>query len=461
MKFINREDEFNFLEKKWVEKKAELMIIYGKRRVGKTELIKQFIKNKPSVYFLSDKRTTLEQLRELGRLMGGYFKDFVLEKQGFADWLDVFRYLKEKVTQPFIFAIDEYPYLVEVDKSISSIFQKGWDEYLKESNVYLILSGSSISMMESEVLIYKSPLYGRRTGQILLKPLSFQESREFFSGKNFDEFLGFYSVTGGLPSYLLQMDPKLSIKANIQQKIFPKTEFLHNEVEFILKEELREPKNYFSILKAIAWGKRKFGEIINETGLEKNVLTKYLQTLKQLYLIEKEVPVTEERPQKSRKGLYQIIDNYVRFWFQYIFPYKSDLEIGRLDQVLGKLEQNFSLLETTIYERVCQEVTWSLRDMLFRFERVGRWWDREKEIDVVALNLKTKEALFGEVKWSEKLVGVNVFEELKKKTDFVQWQNEKRREYYILFSKSGFTPDMIQMARKEKVYLVQRDRLLE
>ena len=461
MKFINRKNELEFLEKQWREKKAQLIVVYGKRRVGKTELIKQFIKDKPAVYFLADKRTTIEQLRELGRIMGKYFGDNILAKQGFVEWLDVFIYLGEKAKKkPFVLVVDEYPYLVETDKTISSIFQKGWDEYLKDSKIFLILCGSSVSMMESETLIYKAPLYGRRTGQILLKPLSFFDAWQFFPKKNFREFLSIFTITGGVPAYLLQIDPQISIQQNIKQKIFPKTEFLHNEVEFILKEELRAPKNYLSILKAIAWGKRKFGEIANETGLLKNILTKYLNTLINLQLIEKEVPVTEKTPHKSRRGIYQIVDNFFRFWFQYVFPYKSNLEIGRLEEPLRKLKESFLILEAITYERVCQEILWRLSDRLFRFERVGRWWEKDKEIDLVGLNWATKEIVFGEVKWSNKPIDVGLFWQLKKKAEFVRWYPQKRKEYFILFSKNGFTKKMRNLAKKESVLLVHEDRLL-
>jgi len=181
-----------------------------------------------------------------------------------------------------------------------------------------------------------------------------------------------YTVTGGIPAYILQWDGRLSLNDNIKKKIFSTTEFLHNEVEFILKEEFREPKNYLSILRAVSWGKRKFGEIVNETGIEKNVLTKYLMTLERLYIIEKEVPVTEKNPQKSRKGLYVIADNFFRFWFQYIFPYKSDLEIGRFDEILRKMSANFKILEAIAYEKLCRENLWSYKDRIFAFERIGK-----------------------------------------------------------------------------------------
>ena len=460
MKFINREKELRFLEERYLSKKSEFIIIYGKRRVGKTELIKQFIKKKPAIYFLADKRNLLEQLKELGKVIGGHFKDTILERRGFNNFLEVFEYLKEKVKSRLIFVIDEYPYLVEVDKSVTSIFQKGWDEYLKNTKIFLILCGSSVAMMEEETLIYKSPLYGRRTGQILLKPLSFYESWKFFPKTSFDKFLEIFTITGGIPCYLLQFNPTLSLEENVKLKIFPKTEFLHNEVEFILKEELREPKNYLAILKAISWGRKRFSEVINETSLEKNILTKYLDVLKNLQLVEKEVPVTEKNPTKSRKGLYEICDNFFRFWFQYIYPYKSDLEIERFDEVLRKLKENFKILEAMTYEKVSCEILWRLRDEIFPFERIGKWWEKEKEIDIVGLNQKTKEVIFGEVKWSDKPVDVDVYKKLRKKSEFVDWMRKNRKEYYILFSKSGFTKSMMRLAKEDGVFLVYKDKLL-
>jgi len=461
MRFINRDSELRALESKFSEKRAHLFILYGKRRVGKTELIKQFIKNKPAIYFLADRRSFREQLRELTGVMARYFNDASLEQKGFRDWIEVFRYLAEKAKgERLIFAVDEYPYLVETDEATSSLFQKGWDEYLKESQIFLILSGSSISMMESEALLYKAPLYGRRSGQILLKPLSFKESWQFFPDRDFETFLGIFTVTGGMPAYLQEFSPEATLEDNLRLKIFPKDAFLHNEIEFTLKEELREPKNYLSILKAMAGGRRKFGEITNETGLAKNILMKYLTTLERLQLIEKEIPVTEKTPEKSRKGLYQISDPFFKFWFQYIFPYKSDLEIERYDEVMRKWRESFHLLMASTYERVCQELMGSWREAIFPFERVGRWWERENEIDLVALAQERKEILFGECKWSEKPLGTNIFAALKKKAGLVQWERGRRKNHFILFSRSGFTEDMIQLARKEGVFLVEKNRLL-
>lgn len=460
-KFINRQLELNTLTQKWNQKKSQFIIIYGKRRVGKTELIKQFIKNKPSVYFLAEKTTVQDQLKELGRIMGSHFKDSILLAQGFPSWLDVFKYLKEKVKKPFVFGIDEFPYLVETDNAISSIFQKGWDEYLKNSPVFLILSGSSVAIMESETLLYKSPLFGRRTGQIFLKPLTFEQSWEFFPQKSFDDFLAIYSLTGGMPAYLLQIESLVSLEKNIKAKIFTKTEYLHNEVEFILREELREPRVYMSILKAISWNKTRFGEIANETGLEKNIIQKYLGVLEKLQLIEREVPVTEISLDKSRKGIYKICDNFVRFWFQYVFPYRSGLEIENYNEALAKFQTGFPIIQSIVYERVAQEILRLYENELFSFERIGRWWDGKEEIDVVGINSETKEIVFGEAKWSNKPIGTNIYYNLKNKTQFVQWNISNRKEYFVLFSKSGFTADMCALSKKEHVILIEKDKLLK
>ncbi|MCG2712702.1 MAG: ATP-binding protein [Candidatus Omnitrophica bacterium] len=460
MKFINREKELNNLNELWGQSLAHLIVIYGKRRVGKTEFIKQFLKDKPGVYFLADRRSNREQLLELGKLFGDYFKDPLLAKQGFSEWLDVFSFLKRKIDQPFVFFIDEYPYLVEADKSISSVFQKGWDEYLKGSKVFLILSGSSISMMESEALIYKSPLFGRRTGQYFIKPMTFSESRQFFPKIRFEDFLRIYSITGGMPAYILQFDGALSVEENVKKTILKTTNYLYNEVEFILKEELREPRNYLSILKAIAWGKAKFGEIVNDTGLEKNVLNKYLETLARLQLIEKEVPVTEDKPHKSRKGIYKITDNFCRFWFYYVFPYKSNLEIGDADGAIKAMGRSFVNLEANAYEKISMELLWQFKSKIFPFERIGRWWNNEQEIDLIGLNETSKEIIFGEVKWSNKQVGINIYEDLKNKAKQLSWNLEDRKEYYILFSKKGFSKELKLLAGKERAFLVEKDKLI-
>jgi AAA+ ATPase superfamily predicted ATPase len=460
MKFIDRERELNNLKAWWASKDAQLIVIYGRRRIGKTELIKHFIKDKPHIYFLAQQISEAENLKTLGKIVGEYFDDMILKEKGFDNWSTFFEYLKKHVKERLIIAIDEFPYLAESNKGISSVFQAGWDEHLKELPIFLILCGSSMAMMEREVLSFKAPLYGRRTGQLSLKPFSFFEASEFFSGLSFEDRLLYYSVLGGNPSYLSRVNPKKSWEENIVSLILSPASPLYSEVEFLLHEELREPRNYFSILKAIALNKTRISEIVNETGFDKSILHKYLFVLEDLQLIQKEYPVTEKNPLKSKKGLYRLQDQYFKFWFRYVLPNKSRLEEGREDLVLEIIRNDITSLVAENYEQVAREILSRDQTKIFSFDRLGRWWDRNEEIDLVALNEKEKKILLGEVKWSNKPVGLNILEELKRKSSLIDWERSKRKEYYCLFSKSGFTETIIKQAREERILLFHKDRIV-
>ncbi|MCP5008096.1 MAG: ATP-binding protein [Planctomycetes bacterium] len=465
MRFINRNIELQFLAEKWRTDEAQLVVLYGKRRVGKTELSIQFIKNKPHIYFLCERLAASYQLKKFTEMVVEYFKDEFLPTDGFRDWETALKYLAHK-NEKIAIVIDEFPYLAETDKAVPSAFQKAWDLYLKDSRVYLILLGSSISMMEKTVLSYKAPLYGRRTGQFLIKPFKFKESKEFFPSKSFEEILSIYSVVGGTPLYLKKFHSKNYIES-IEKKILRKGEPLYEEVEFLLREELKEPRNYFAILQAISLGKHKLSEIINETGFDKGTVSRYLYILDSIQITKKEIPVTEKIPEKSRKGIYRIDDNFVNFWFRLVFRYRSLLEENRIDKVIPKIREAMPWLLAENYERISCEI---LVDALLarsgagypigEFEYCGRWWDKTGEIDLVATNSQTNEIIFGEVKWSNKSVGTNIYEDLKRKTQSVDWGKKNRKEYFALFSKSGFTQAMKEKAKKDRVYLFHKDKLL-
>ena len=458
MKFINRKNELEALVKAHVKGNSGFAVVYGKRRVGKTELIKQFLKDHNGVYFLADRRPITALLKEVSQLLGEYFNDKFILERGFGDWIQVFRYLKEKCTKPFVFAVDEFPYLIETDNSITSVFQKGWDEYLKESKVLLILSGSSMSMMESEVLSHKSPLFGRRTAQILVKPMSFKESREFYPNASFEEGLRMYAMVGGMPAYLNHIDPKLTVVENALKYVLPPDQYLHNEPEFLLKEELRQPRYYFEVLKAMAIGKTKFGEIAANTGLDKSSLTKYISVLEALHFSEREYPVTEKNPAKSKKGIYRVSDNFIKFWFNYVYPYTSRIEMGSYDGVVKDIQKTFPTQEAFAYEHACRELMFNTGVLNFVPEKAGRWWDGENEIDIVGMNENEAKIVFSEVKWTKKPADLNLYYELKKKAVHVNWKNGQRKEYYIFFCKGGFTREFVKLAEKEKVRLFQNDK---
>lgn len=462
MRFVNRQNELSFLEKTCRTKDFQFVPVYGRRRIGKTRLIQEFIKDKRAIYFLADSVSETEQLRNLGRIVGEYFNDSILTDAGFRDWYQFFSYIREKQKTRLIFVIDEFPYLVNSNPAISSIFQKGIDEYLKQSNVFLILAGSSIGMMEKEVLFYKAPLYGRRTASLEVKEMTFDALKEFFPGKDFEELVKIYSVMGAIPAYIEKINPGHDIFRNIKELILSKGTFLYSEVEYILREELREPRNYFVILKAISQGKRKLSEIINETGFEKSLVARYLDILRSLGFVEKDIPVTEKYPEKSKQGLYRLHDKFFTFWFKFAFPNRNRLEIENVDYVLKQIKDTFEHHISTIYEDVCMDICKDLmKDGLIQYTTIGKWWSKDEEIDIVALDEEQKTAYFGECKWSNKKVGDDIYQDLLRKSQLVDWHKEMRKNKFILFSKSGFTQRMTEISKKENVLLVHKKKVIK
>lgn len=456
MAFIDRERELGFLEEKWMEPQSQFIILWGKRRVGKTELVKQFISDKPHVYFLAESTNEKEQLFRFSQALGRFFQEPLLETRGFAGWEESFAYVRSK-NERFVLAIDEFPYLMWSNPAIAGLFQKAWDEYWSGTKVYVLLLGSSMAMMENEVLGYRSPLYGRRTGQWRVDPLSVAAASQFRQGKPYADRLAHFSVAGGIPAYWLQLSSKKDFSQNLKDHVLNKGAMLYDEVEFILREELREPRYYFALLQAIAQGKRKLSEIVNATGISQPVANKYLGVLGDLKIVERELPVTEEKPLKSKKGLYRITDEFFHFWFKFVFPRRGELEMGRVEGVLASINKALPQHLSSVYEKAAMETLWRNMDRFFPFSAVGRWWDRNEEIDVVAVNRDLDSIVLGEVKWSEKPVGIDIYEALRQKASQVVWGTKERRELFCLFSKKGFTDAMIRRASEEGVVLYKEE----
>lgn len=433
--FVNRTKELSWLEERYRKGESEFIVVYGKRRVGKTELMKQFFRERPHIFYLADKRSSQEQLKDASAIIGRYFEEKFLE---FRDWSEILEYLATR-DKRIVLVIDEFPYLMENDPAIPSIFQKGWDMHLKKSRVFMMVCGSSIGMMERHVLGYKSPLYGRRTGQIHLKPMKPGAMAEYFPGIDVERFIEFYSILGGIPAYWRFFDPKISVMENIKKFIFNKEEPLYGEVDFVLREEFREPRNYFSILRAISFGKTRLNDIVQETGLDRGLVSKYLSVLRELHVVVKEVPVTKRDVERSRKGLYRIQENLFKFWFRFVHPNRNYIEEGRPDIPINEdLKHNLNLFISSEFENICRESLWNI-DLPYTFNKLGKWWQGEEELDIVGLNEKTDDILFAECKWRNRKTGIEVAKELLKRSEKVAWRNDVRKEHFIIFSRSGFT----------------------
>lgn len=456
--FWDREQELSFLEREYEKPGAGLVVVYGRRRVGKTTLLRRFLHGKTGLYFLADQQLEAEQRRRFQELMSATFDDPLASQIDFRTWDALFAYLSQRVPSngKFVLILDEFQYLVRSNPAFPSILQRLWDEGWQSKDTLILLCGSLVSMMYQTTLSYESPLYGRRTGQIRLRPLNFTEYAEVFPNRSFNERVELYSVTGGVPRYIEAFAGHRNMFDAIRAEVFNRNGLLYDEPRFVLNEEISEGATYFSILRAIAHGEHKIGKIGGLLQVDSTGLTRYLRTLVDLDLLEHRVPITEAQPHKSKRGLYFISDQFFRFWFHYVFPNRSYLEGGNLEAVQRKLEETFPAFVSLAFEQCCRQHLWGLAQqgrLPFGLERMGSWWNKDHEIDVVGLNESAGEILFGECKWTERLVGMRVLAELKAKAAAVDWRAGQRRERYAIFSRSGFDAELVQAARRGEVLL--------
>ena len=293
-------------------------------------------------------------------------------------------------------------------------------------------------MMERHALSYKSPLYGRRTGQWMVDKLKVKHLPEFFPNYTLEDLLIVYSCLDTIPGYLTKFSPKKKVWDNIKEKILTKGEFLYEEIEILLREEFRDPSNYMSIISAIAGGMNKFNEIYQFTGLDKSLLSKYLYILEseRLRIIERKFPITSsiKKKIKSKNASYALKDNFFDFWLRFVYPFKQELEEGESDTVLERIKREINAYLGNKFENFVEAV---LKETgIFRFTKIGKWWHKDKEMDLVALNEKAKEILFVECKWQSKVNALKIVRELAEKSQYVQWRNKERKESFAIFAKS-------------------------
>ncbi|MBV7333793.1 ATP-binding protein [Chloroflexi bacterium TSY] len=462
--FINRNAELAHLEQLYQTNEAQMYILYGRRRVGKTELLRAFCVDKPHVFFVATLSSDADQLAAFSQSIWRFLYGQVDAGFTFPSWDAAFQTLATLPERPIVI-IDEITYLIEGNKAIPSILQKVWDERLQTSKIFLVLCGSYVGIMEREILGYKAPLYGRRTGSTQLQPLSLQSSALFFPQQSPIEQIETWAVLGGMPYYLRIFDPEQLIEENIRQHILNTRGTLHNEPQLLLMEELREPRNYFSLLRAIAEGRRKLNEISQVSGLgDGRTAAKYLDVLRKMQIVEREVPVTERQPEKSRKGLYKIRDFFLRFWFRFVHPHQGALSLGLEDAILKqRVKPIFNQFVAEAFEEASQaHIAYLARtgQLPFLPERIGRWWIAQDEIDVVAISDLEQAVLFAECKWVSTPVGTDTLTNLQRKAQILTHGEDWQQVVYALFSKSGFTPALSEAAAEQNILLVEPNELV-
>ena len=447
--FIGRERELDALNKLYKSNKFEFAVIYGRRRVGKTALINEFIGDKKAIYFMGVESNAKQNLENFSKSILEFASGIETESS-FLSFQAALEYVfKLAENERIILAIDEYPYVARSSKSLASTLQLLIDKYKDNSKLMLILCGSSMSYMEDHVLAYKAPLYGRRTAQIKLLPFDFEETCRYFKNLSDEDKALIYGVAGGTPQYLLQMDDKLSVEDNIKNTYLNPISFLYEEPTNLLKQEVREPAIYTAIITAIAMGSSRMSEISNKVGEDTNVCTNYIKNLMNLGIVQKETPYGEKA---SRKSVYSIEDNMFRFWYRFVLDNNSIIARGAADLVYKRIETHLSDYMGKVFEEICKQHLW--KQLLsgncpVGFASLGRWWGndpRERcqtEIDIMGEQDKNT-ALFAECKWTNEKVDLGVLETLVKRSNLFSYKTK----HYYLFSKSGFTKGCIDKANE-------------
>lgn len=464
-RFIDRAEDMATLEDQFTSSEASLVVIYGRRRVGKTALIAEFLKSHRGLYFLATEESEEQNRAAFQKQVAEFTGDAVLAQAAVDNWDILFDRLTQS-QERIVVALDEFQYLGKANTAFPSVFQRIWDTLLSRRNVMVILCGSLISLMESQVLSYGSPLYGRRTAQIRMKQIPFRYYGDFFPKHEvLRDLVERYSVTGGVPKYIDSFRDQPDLFRAIRSNVLNSNSYLYDEPNFLLSKEVSEVGSYFSILKAVAAGKRKSGEIAAALNVRQTNLSKYLQVLERLDILERVVPVTELNPEKSKKGLYRIKDNYLRFWFRFVFPNRGLLETGHADEVLKMVERNFVDGQASyVFEEVCRERLWALGAegcLPFLPDRVGGWWGaKDVELDAVALSTEEGRAAFGECKFWMRPVGKNVLDHLEEQAVLAlgdpAFGPYREKPFYVLFSVSGFSDELREeAAKREDVLLVE------
>lgn len=449
--FIGRDKELIALNKLYQSDKFEFVVIYGRRRVGKTALINQFIGDKKSIYFMGLESNEKQNLENLSKSIIE-FSSGIQAETSFASFQSALEYIfKLAENERIILAIDEYPYVARSSKSLASTLQLLIDKYKDTSKLMLILCGSSMSYMEDHVLAYKAPLYGRRTAQMKILPFDFEESCCYLKNMSDEDKALIYGIVGGTPQYLLQMSDKLSVEENVKNTYLNPMSFLYEEPINLLKQEVREPAIYTAIITAIATGYSRVSEISTKVGEDTNVCSNYLKNLMNLGIIKKETPYGEK---ESRKSVYSVEDNMFCFWYRFVLDNNSVIARGAADIVYKRIEPQLPDYMGRVFEEICMQYLWKLLlkgNAPVEFVSLGRWWGNDPikksqaEIDIMG-EQDADTAIFAECKWRNEKVDLDILETLVERSKLFHYI----KMHYYLFSKSGFTKECIEKAEQKR-----------
>lgn len=450
--FIGRENELADLNGMYMQHSFQMFVLYGRRRVGKTTLLNEFCKGKKHIFYSAEQSNDKLNLEKFSSLVFQYYHETNLEP--FSSWTNALSYIDERQQEKrLVIVIDEFPYLVRKNRALLSELQHLIDHKLKNGNLFIVLCGSYMGFMEKEVLGSKSPLFGRRTGQLHMKPFAYQTAVKFLDKFSAEEKLALYGAFGGTPLYLQQVNMEESFEENLKRTFLKNTSYLYEEPLLLLRQEVQEPGVYSAIIEAIAGGYTKANEIATKIGEEPAKCLKYIKILCELGILYKETPFGEK--ETSRKTIYGISDFMFRFWYRYVFTNRTLIETGAKEAVwLRRIQPDYNNYMGLVFEKICMDYLTEQNakgELPILFTSIGRWWGTNSaaraqvEIDLIAND--GKEYLIGECKWRNEKLDMSVLQTLKEKADV--FSKTRGRTWFVLFSKSGFTQTVIEEAKKD------------
>ena len=477
MQFVGRKRELQALDHFYGAPEAGLMILFGRRRVGKTSLLTRFAENRQlsgGFYWMATTHNAAYQLRDFSQALFHYDPRFTSAPSSdfsFPDWEAALNQLGDAVAQfptPQLVVIDEFTYLLRNDPALSSLIQKLWDHRLsKISNLRLVLTGSLVGMMEREVISYQAPLYGRATALIRLRPLPYAALIELFPERPADERVAIYAASGGVPAYLNLFTSTKSFTSALRNECLVPGSVMLGDPALMLHEQLKEPQSFESVLSAIAFGNHQWGEIAKMAGLAETSLGHYLSILEELELVERRDPLLAHA--QGRKGQYYLRDHFLQFYYRFLVPHLSKIDRGYLDVAVTQIDEDLrAFIGTHVFEELCRE--WTLAagaagQLGFEPEKVGSYWGHYRgqgvQLDVVAANQWEKKLLIGEAKWGKESVSRAILTELIRRSQRMPQVAEGWQVQYALFSREGFTQATAEMARELGVRLITLDEIEE
>lgn len=471
MGFVGRDEELGALNYHYSLDAFQMIVVYGRRRVGKTALLAKFCEERPTLWFTAKEQSAAMNLRDFSTEARRFFGE-TEDSGAFRTWDDAFSYVARKAEEErrrFVFVFDEFPYAAAVEPSLPSVLQIAIDHQFKGTRVMMVLCGSNEGFMESKVLGYHSPLYGRRNAQIQLKPFDLFEACLMMPAEaDWKDRIQYYAVFGGTPYYLEQIDHAGTFQENVMSRCFSQSGILYQEPMMLLRQELREPAVYNSILDAIGSGRTKPKEIAEYAGIEQNAIGAYLRTLDQLRIVERQIPFGED-PVRSHKGIWKLRDPFFAYWYRFIAPATQmiDAQHGRAAGMIGTQGPAFDTYVGQQFEAMCLQ--WLLRhygdgQSAFVPTSMGKWWGNDPtrreqaDIDIVMADSFHRTVLLGECKWRERVNETETIDTLKSRSSLIQAQGD--RIFYLFTKRPASETTRRKADLEDNLHLIDAERML-